>query len=141
MKIRIAPIAGVIIGSLPVSVLYLDGYWDLQLAAVIWMVFAVAGWLAVRRRDVWGSRGNWWSARDNRWSALLVVVVLGGGQFGVHMDLPIPEDLTVALWYLVFGVGLASAAIGVEIGIEKGDDGVAADDNYTEQESSSPTAD
>ncbi|MCO8246099.1 MULTISPECIES: hypothetical protein [unclassified Haladaptatus] len=129
-----APFAGVIIGLFPVSVLYLDGYWDLQLVAFIWATFAIAGWLAVRRRDVWRSRGSWWSA-------LLVVVVLGGAQFGIHMDLPIPEDLTIALWYLVFGVGLASAAIGVEIGIEKGDDGVATDDDYTEQKSSSPTAD
>lgn len=134
MKTRLAPLAGVIIGSFPVSVLYLDGYWDLQLVAFIWATFSIAGWLMVRRRDLWSARGN-------RWSALLVVVVLGSTQFGIHMDLPIPEDLTIAIWFLVLGLGYASAAIGVEIGIAKGDDGVATDENYTEQESSSPTAD
>ncbi len=97
MKTRIAPLIGSIIGVLPVSVLYFDGYWDLQLATIIWATFAIAGWLGVRRRDVWRSRGSWWSTRDNRWSALLVVVILGGAQFGVHMDLPISDDLTVAL--------------------------------------------
>lgn len=108
MKNRTAALVGVILGSLPVAVLYADGYWDVQLAAVIWGIYALTGWLILRQRDVWRTRGN-------RWSALLVVVAMGGSQFGVHMDLPISESLIIALWFLVLGVAFASAAIGVEM--------------------------
>ncbi len=129
MKNRLSLLVGPVIGLFPVSVLYFDGYWDPQLAAIIWAAFAIAGWLVVRRWDVWSTRGN-------RWSALLLVVVLGGTQFGIHMDLPIPEDLTIALWFLVLGIGYASAAIGVEM--------AATDDDSTddlEQKSHSTVAD
>ncbi len=128
MKYRITAPLVLTVGLLPVSVLYFDGYWNVQLAAIIWGVYAIAGWLVLRRQDVWRTRGN-------RWYALLVAVILGGAQLGVHMDLPISDGLTVALWYLVFGVGLASAGVGVEMASAKGDDG------SIERSSSTPASD
>ncbi|MFH5797870.1 hypothetical protein [Haladaptatus sp. CMAA 1911] len=127
MKNRTAALVGVILGSLPVAVLYADGYWDVQLAAVIWGVYALTGWLIGRRWDVW-------SERRNKWAGLLPIVLIVGSQFGVHMDLPISEKLTIALWFLVFGVGLASAAIGVEIA-------GTTDGQASERDSYVPTAD
>lgn len=35
------------------------------------------------------------------------------------MNLPIDESLTVALWFLVLGVGWAAMLVGVRIGREK----------------------
>jgi hypothetical protein len=127
MKNRTAALVGVVLGSLPVAVLYVDGYWDVQLAAVIWGVYALAGWLAGRRWDVWNEG-------KNKWAGLLPLVLIGGSQFGVHMDLPIAEKLTIALWFLVLGVGLASAAIGVEMA-------GTTDGRASEQDSHVPSAD
>ncbi|EFW90758.1 hypothetical protein ZOD2009_16468 [Haladaptatus paucihalophilus DX253] len=127
MKNRTAALAGVILGSLPVAVLYADGYWDVQLAAVIWGIYALGGWLILRQEDIWRTGGN-------RWSALLVVVAMGGSQFGVHMDLPISERLTIALWFLVLGVAFAAAAIGVEMA-------ETTDGQASEQDSYVPSAD
>ncbi|WP_115865098.1 hypothetical protein [Halorussus litoreus] len=101
--------AGLIVGLLPTGVLYLDGYWDPQLAVFVWASFTVTGWLGARHRE--NVRQSTW------WTALLVALVIGGAQFGVHMDLPIGHDLTVALWFLVLGVGTAAALVGVEIGV------------------------
>ncbi|WP_423745538.1 hypothetical protein V5735_06090 (plasmid) [Haladaptatus sp. SPP-AMP-3] len=127
MKNRTAALVGVIPGFLPVAVLYADGYWDVQLAGVIWGIYALGGWLILRREDIWRTRGN-------RWSALLVVVAMGGSQFGVHMDLPISEKLTIALWFLVLGVAFAAAAIGVEMAETTGG-------RASEQNSHVPSAD
>ncbi|WP_231184340.1 hypothetical protein [Haladaptatus sp. DYF46] len=127
MKNRTAALAGVILGSLPVAVLYVDGYWDVQLAAVIWGVYALLGWLILRQGDIWRTRGD-------RWNALLVIVAMGGSQFGVHMNLPMSGKLTIALWFLVLGVAFTAAAIGVEMA-------GTTDGNASEQDSYVPSAD
>ncbi|ODR83232.1 hypothetical protein BG842_13110 [Haladaptatus sp. W1] len=127
MKNRTDALVGVILGSLPVAVLYADGYWNVQLAAVIWGTYALGGWLMLRQEDIWRTRGN-------RWSALLVVVAMGASQFGVHMDLPISEKLTIALWFLALGVAFAAAAIGVEMA-------ETTDGQASEQDSYVPSAD
>lgn len=41
---------------------------------------------------------------------------MGGAQFGVHLGLPIPENLTIALWFLILGTGYAALLIGIRIG-------------------------
>ncbi|WP_122089381.1 hypothetical protein [Halalkalicoccus subterraneus] len=100
---------GLVIGIIPPFVLSLDGFWDPWLVFFVWVSFTIAGWLLVRRRAV--LRGG-----DRRWNTLFVLLIVGGSQFGIHMNLPIDSDLRIALWFLVMGIGLAAMLIGVEIG-------------------------
>ncbi|EJN57813.1 hypothetical protein [Halogranum rubrum] len=57
-------------------------------------------------------------ASRTRLSTLHVLLVVGGTMYRVNMNLPLTEDLTVALWYLVLGVGWAAMLVGVRIGRE-----------------------
>ena len=108
--VRLKPLlAGLVLGVAPVLVLYVDGFWDLQLVFFVWLSFTVTGWFI--GRDGLKSWGE-----NQRWTALQVLLVVGGAQLGVHMDLPIGSELTIALWFLVFGVGTAATHVGVEMG-------------------------
>lgn len=111
---------GLGIGIVPPAVLYLDGFWDPWLAFFVWISFTISGWLLVRRRAA--LRGG-----DRRWNTLFVLLVVGGSLFGVHMNLPIDSDLTIALWFLVMGIGLATMSIGVEIGRRSVEDSPLSD--------------
>jgi hypothetical protein len=106
MTHRNALIAGTVLGLFPVAILRYDGYWDAQQALFIWMSFTVTGWLLVRRRR---------EVHDSRWMVLPVLLVLGSAQFGIHSGLPLPADLSIAVSFLVLGVGCAGTMIGIEI--------------------------
>lgn len=112
---RRAPLIGLISGMVPVTILYYAGYWDPLLAVFTWLSWTVTGWLATResenRSDSWWNTDIW----ESRWRLLYVGLVIGGAQFGIHMNLPIPADLTIALWFLVFGIGSAAMLIGMQI--------------------------
>lgn len=110
---RNALLVGLVTGLFPVTVLSVDGYWNPLLALFVWFSWTLVGWLIVGRMD--GVRGS-------QWSALHVLLVVGGAMFGVNMELPISESLTIALWFLVIGIGWAAMLIGVQIGREGTDD-------------------
>lgn len=107
--VRILSLAvGIVVALIPTSVLYLDGFWDLQLMVVIGLTWAIAGWLMARNRRTMRK------AQD-RWQVLLVVLVFGVAMFGVHAELPISGNLWDALRLLILGGIWASAALGIEM--------------------------
>lgn len=108
MSKPIAPAIGLIMGVFPTALLYIDGYWDPQLGIILGIVWAVAAWLYVRNWNIWRQSGN-------LWYSVFIAVVAGASFFGVHTDLPLSEDLRIALGMLVLGVGTAALGIGTEI--------------------------
>ncbi|MDS0297507.1 hypothetical protein NDI76_01965 [Halogeometricum sp. S1BR25-6] len=106
---RTSLLAGAVVGVVPVGVLSVDGFWDPWLAFFVWVSWTVVG-LLFFRSDLRASR--------SRWRLLHILLVVGGAQFGVHMNLPIPSSLTIAIWFLVLGVGTASLLVGVQMGRE-----------------------
>lgn len=120
-----ALLAGVILGLCPVAILYTGGFWDPLLSVFIWAAFSTTGYLLVRRRDEVQNSNPWWSV-------LHVFLVVGGAFLGTHTDLPYPEDLAIALSFLILGVGWASMLIGIQMRHEM---------NEARTESSTPTVD
>ncbi|MDS0295789.1 hypothetical protein [Halogeometricum luteum] len=106
---RTSLLSGAAVGAVPVAVLYVDGFWDPWLAFFVWISWTVVG-LLFFRSDLRASR--------SRWQLLYILLIVGGAQFGVHTNLPIPSSLTIALGFLVLGVGTASLLVGVQIGRE-----------------------
>ena len=107
--VRILSLAiGIVAGLIPTSIVYLDGFWDLQLMVVLGLTWAIAGWLMAR---------NWGTMRkaQDRWQVLLVVLVFGVAMFGVHAELPISGDLWDVLRLLILGGIWGSAALGIEM--------------------------
>jgi len=102
-------IAGLATGLLFASILHLDGVRDLQLILFVGFSWAVAAWLMIRNRRIWKDAGS-------GWTFLLVWLTLGVALFGVHTELPIPENLNTDLGLLIVGAGWAAAGVGVEIG-------------------------
>lgn len=103
-----ALLAGGILGLCPVAVLYTGGFWDPLLSVFIWASFSIIGYLLVRRRDEVQNINPWWSV-------LHVFLAVGGAFLGAHTDLPYPEDLAIALTFLILGVGWASMLIGIQM--------------------------
>jgi hypothetical protein len=108
MRKLIAPAIGLVIGIFPTLLLYIDGFWNPQLGLILGITWAVAGWLYVRNWNVWRQSGD-------LWYCVFLAVVAGSSFFGVHAELPIAEDLRIALGMLVLGVGAAALGIGAEL--------------------------
>lgn len=104
-------LTALVTGLFPVVVLALDGFWSVPLVAFIWFSWTLVGWFFTTARV---------TVRDARarWVGLHVLVVSGGTFYGINMSLPIAEELTTALWFLVFGIGWATMFIGMRIGVE-----------------------
>jgi predicted membrane channel-forming protein YqfA (hemolysin III family) len=111
MRTGVAPAIGLIIGTIVTLMFYIDGFWNPQLILITGSTWAVAGWFYVRNWNVWRQSGD-------LWYSVFIAVVAGSSFFGVHADLPIPEDLRIALGVLVLGVGTAALGIGAEIAID-----------------------
>ncbi len=105
---RRGALAGVVAAAVPTVIQYLDGFWNLQLITVTAAVYAVAGCLLYRHRDVIRRRNS------GLVSVLLPALLIGVPMFGVHADLPISSDLRLALWWLFLGFGLAFWGVGLE---------------------------
>ncbi|WP_162993852.1 hypothetical protein [Halalkalicoccus subterraneus] len=120
-----ALLAGSILGFCPVAILYTGGFWDPLLSVFIWASFSTIGYLLVRRKDEIQNSNPWWSV-------LHVFLVVGGAFLGAHTELPYPEDLAIALSFLILGVGWASMLIGIQMRHEMSE---------TRTESSTLTAD
>lgn len=108
-----ALLAGLVAGLIPVVTLSTDSGAELNALffCFVWLSWTLVGWLLVTEMSVL-------RASRTRWSTLHVLLVVGGTMYGVNMNLPLTEDLTVALWYLVLGVGWAAMLVGVRIGRE-----------------------
>lgn len=101
-------LVGLVTGLAPLGVIYYDGNPDPYLAFFIWASFTVVGILIVRQK----SQVN----RSRGWNLLNVIIVIGSAMLGVHMNLPMADDLIIELKVLTIGVGYAAMLIGVEIG-------------------------
>lgn len=86
--------------------LYIDGYWNVQLAVLIAAVWGLTGWSLSRYVSVW-------KQMDTKTSILMVFPFVAVPQFGIHADLPIPSNLRIALWYLFMSAGLSFWGLGV----------------------------
>ncbi len=100
-------LAGALGVCVPTAILYIDGYWNVQLAVLIAAVWGLAGWSLSRYVSVW-------KQMDTKTSILIVFLFVAVPQFGIHADLPIPADLRIALWYLFMGAGLSFWGLGVK---------------------------
>lgn len=108
-----ALLAGLVAGLIPVVTLSTDSGAELNALffCFVWLSWTLVGWLLVTEMSVL-------RASRSRWSTLHVLLVVGSAMYGVNMNLPLTEDLTVALWCLVLGVGWAAMLVGVRIGRE-----------------------
>ena len=101
-------LAAVIGACFPTTILYADGFWNLQLAGMIGVVCALAGLFLSRHSQTW-------KQASPKLSTLFVCFLVGVPQFGIHADLPISSDLRVAIWMLIVGTGVAIWGLGVEM--------------------------
>ncbi|SFK71035.1 hypothetical protein SAMN04487950_0708 [Halogranum rubrum] len=108
-----ALLAGLVAGLIPVVTLSTDSGAELNALyfCFVWLSWTLVGWLLVTEMSVL-------RASRTRWSTLHVLLVVGSAMYGVSMNLPLTEDLTVALWCLVLGVGWAAMLVSVRIGRE-----------------------
>ena len=104
---RTAPVVGGLAGLFVVGIFYADGFRDVQLMAVLGFVWFAAGWLVVRNRRTF-------RRMESRWNVLFVLLTVGVAWFGVHAEIPLPENYRTALMMLVLGVGWAGAGVGIE---------------------------
>lgn len=105
---RRGALVGTVAAAVPAVIQYVDGFWNLRLAAVTAALYLIAGYLLYRHRDVIRQQNS------GLVSALLSALLIGVPMLGVHADLPIPSDLRLALWWLFLGFGLAFWGVGLE---------------------------
>ncbi len=100
--------SGAIGMCVPTAILYLDGYWNVQLVVLIAAMWGIGGWSLSQHVSVW-------EQMDNKAGILTVFLLVAVPPLGIHAHLPISADLRIALWYLFAGAGLSFWGLGIQM--------------------------